>query len=81
MAWITQKKFMEETGLSYKETINRRKAGILGNAVKDGRRWMVDIKEYYENIEKLKENRSVRLKPKKVVSLLHSHHYQGASHD
>ncbi len=52
--WVTIKKFMAETGLSYSVIRHQREKGILG-AVFDGSRWMIDIAAYNDRLEKEKE--------------------------
>lgn len=70
MHWVTIRKFMDETGLSYSATRRRRQNNILRSVYVDGR-WWIDIDAFTDRIEE--ESRLEREKvihfPKKTVDL------------
>lgn len=63
--WVTQKKFMEQTGLTYGAVCCWRKDGLIP-AIKVRGKWLLDIKAFNENLTEKSEN--IRFHTKSLFS-------------
>jgi hypothetical protein len=68
--WVTQQKFIEETGLSSGAVRGWRKAGLIP-AIKFRRKWMLDIEAFNDNLRtKANERIRIRTEPLSIKSYI-----------